>query len=281
MRTLKITLPLLLSLVLVEVPLTAQTGGQGATQNGATVGRSGGLRTTTPRVPRLRWRGRETLPLKASLESYRDLDEITIRTSRPWFVYITTGAEAEARRVETYEDAVLTHEKLLIALKFFETFRIYDDELGDDALSEVLGKIKPLTFYVLHRGRVIGKSGVRPSAPELMKLVRSAFGKIYTDSFDKLLAAERKLLDDKDRILREADRLNTRREGMSRKEELALLERIEKLSVRYEAVELKERELFRSVTLRKTASPRMKDSPSKKDLPPKKDSPPGKAPLPI
>ena len=89
------------------------------------------------------------MPDLPSMESFWENGFGSAESNRPVFVYMTTSHPDLEEKAAVFERTVFIHEKLLIALKFFDAFMIDIDMLdGDDPVLEILDKPKPFTFFL-------------------------------------------------------------------------------------------------------------------------------------
>jgi hypothetical protein len=188
------------------------------------------------------------MPDIASMEGFKSLDSSRMENSRPVFIYITSTHEDLEEQVQTFETTVFTFEKFLIALKFFDTYKIDLDYMDmDDPILKVLDKPKPMSFYTFYGGKQIFKSKERPSAPKLFSLCKNTYSKVFKDPFNAVLKKEERILDGIDKIMKRAAEINEKLDGnVSEKEEARLEKEMEQLAEEFETLEKQEKTLFES-----------------------------------
>lgn len=194
------------------------------------------------------------MPSIPSLESFRQYGFGSGENDRPVIVYVTTSHEDMEEKVLTWENTVFTYEKLLIALKFFDAFRVDLEDLEeDDPILEILEKPKPLTFYTFFGSRLLYKSKEKPSGSKAFSLCSRTFSKVYKDSFKTILKKEEKILDELDKVIKQADKLNDKLEDkLSEKDRKKYEKEFESLIARFEELEKQEKELFESPVLKES-----------------------------
>lgn len=192
------------------------------------------------------------MPNIPSMESFRQFGFGSEDSTRPVFVYVTTSHEDMEEKVLTWENTVFACEKLLIALKFFDAFRIDLEDLEeDDPILKILEKPKPLTFYTFFGSQLLYKSKEKPSGSKAFSLCSKSFSKVYKHSFKTILKREESILDELDKIFKKADKLNDKlEEKLSEKDRKKYEKEFESLIARFEELEKQEKELFESPVLK-------------------------------
>ena len=114
------------------------------------------------------WKNRSALPDLSFLNSS---DKAANQNKRPILLYVFSSDPELEKSIASFESSIFSNEKLLIALKSFDAYRIDLEKLEEgDPLHELLKKPKPMTFYFLQSGSPLLKSRQKPSSSELFKL---------------------------------------------------------------------------------------------------------------
>ena len=208
------------------------------------------LRVTPPD-----WRGRASMPEISLLDTLGNIDTVSEQNPRPLFIYVTSSDPEEERKVSAFESALFSNEKLLIALKLFDTYKIDLENLEEgDKLLLSLNIPKPLTFHCFHRSNPVFHSKPEPSSSELLNLCGRAFSKVYKGSLDAYLREELNILDEIAKIDREVEQILDKRdrdpEKVTKTESEKLNRRLETLETRYTELKEKERTLLESMVLK-------------------------------
>jgi len=176
--------------------------------------------------------------------------------ARPIFIYVSTEDEKMEQKIETYENSILTNEKLNIALKFFDTYRVYVEDLEENqSIKALLKNPKPLTFHTLYNGKIVSRTKDKPSAPKLISMCSKTFSNIYSGSFNKYMKQELKILDNLDKVKAKLqkvkDKLDLHCDKLSDKEIESLEKQLLELEQEEEKYEAEQKKLFDSPVIKK------------------------------
>jgi len=170
--------------------------------------------------------------------------------SRPVFLYFTTSDEKSAVKVESYENAILTNEKVCIAAKFFDCYQVDVTDLeSDHPILKLIKNPKPLTVYTIYGGKVLYRTKEKPSASKIFNICSGTLKKIYRVSLEKIAKKEEKILNGLEKIAMERKRIEQSRFEKGRK-----ISKRENLSL-----QKKEQELFEKENSLKEAEQKLLD----------------------
>jgi len=168
---------------------------------------------------------------------------------KPVFLYFTTSDEKSAVKVESYENAILTNEKVCIAAKFFDCYQVdVTDIEKDNPILKLIKKPKPLTVYTLYGGKVLYGTKAKPSSSKIFNICSGTLKKVFHLSLEKIAKKEKKILDDLEKIARERERIEQSRfekgRKISKKENLSLQKKEQELFERESSLKEAERKLL-------------------------------------
>ncbi len=138
------------------------------------------------------------------------------------------------KKVENYENSVLINEKFCITAKFFDCYQVdvTDIEEGHPLLT-MIKRPKPLTFFTLHKGKILYGTKEKPSVSNLFTACSKTLKKTHNAPLEKMVKEEGKILDELDKIIVEKKKLDEKRlkkgRTLSRREDESMRKREQEL----------------------------------------------------
>lgn len=136
-----------------------------------------------------------------------------LQYDRPFVVYLTSSAEADATAQEVVDMTTLRDERVAIASKFFSMVKVDGAEIGKDHpyAKWIGGKDLPRFVVFSAAGDRVGKVEGRVSPSKLYGMMKGAVAKDYVTNVDKVVK-------DYQKILTALDRLNVLKTTLDQKE---------------------------------------------------------------
>lgn len=184
-----------------------------------------------------------------SRQAFRELTDLDSENSRPVFLYFTSSDEKMTNKVEAYENAVLTNEKVCIAAKFFDCYQVDVTDMDEShPLQKLIKKPKPLTVYTIHKGKVLYKTKEKPSPSLIFSTCSRTLKKTYKVSLEKIAKKEEAILDELDKIRQEKEAIDKKRldkgKRLTDREDAALAKREQELFEREMTLKEEEQKLL-------------------------------------
>jgi len=153
-----------------------------------------------------------------SRQAFKDLTDMDNENGKPILLYLTSTDEKMERKVENYENSVLANEKFCITAKFFDCYQVdvTDIEEGHPILT-MIKRPKPLTFFTIHKGKVLYGTKQKPSVSNLFSTCSKTLKKTHNAPLDKIVKQESKILDELDKIIVEKKKIDEKRLKAGRK----------------------------------------------------------------
>lgn len=142
---------------------------------------------------------------------------------KPLFIYLSSQAEEHANATAAFEDAVVSNEKIAIAMKMFTPIEIDSSRVGEDHpyRSFVEGKEWPRAILIGLDGQAIGSLEGRINSAKAYKLMKKAVARTYKTKLDTFVKGYQKLLSEMDRIDAKIERLDEERAKVEEKKQVS------------------------------------------------------------
>lgn len=164
---------------------------------------------------------------------------------KPVLLYLTSSDEKMERKVENYENSILINEKFCIAAKFFDCYQVDVTDVDEGhPLLQMIKRPKPLTFFTLHKGKVLYGTKEKPSVSNLFSTCSKTLKKTHNAPLELIVKQEGKILDALDKIIVEKKKIDELRlkkgKNLSKRDDESLRKREQELFD--EEAQLKEEE---------------------------------------
>ncbi len=155
-------------------------------------------------------------------------------SGKPILLYLTSSDEKMERKVANYENSVLINEKFCISAKFFDCYQVDVTEIDKEhPLLNLIKRPKPLTFFTLHKGKILYGTKEKPSVSSLFTTCSKTLKKTHNAPLDKIVKQESKILDQLDKIIVEKKKIDKLRlkkgRTLSKREDESLRKREQEL----------------------------------------------------
>jgi len=106
----------------------------------------------------------------------------------PVLIYLTISDPEMARKMKNWEEAQLSKDEVVIAVKVFDCYMV--DEIAlkkNDLLREMIGKAKAPGFYTFHKGKRLFKADGMPKSSAIFTCLKKTVSKVYKAKLDTLV----------------------------------------------------------------------------------------------
>ncbi len=109
-------------------------------------------------------------------------------------IYLTISNPKMAKKMKLWEEAQLSKDEIVIAVKVFDCYMVDEVEFKKhDMLVEMIGKPKAPGFYTIHKGKLLSKADGMPKSATIFTCLKKTVTKVYKAKLDAIVKKVKKL----------------------------------------------------------------------------------------